>query len=67
MQLRACGARRLGKKKEKKMVAEHEVFFFCFCFFVYLRFLTFDLEKKRVLIFCTIYVSATFIFIFLIK
>ena len=66
MQLRACGARRLGKKKEKKMVAVHEVFHF-FCFFVFLRFLTFDLEKKRVLIFCTIYVSATFIFIFLIK
>ena len=35
MQLRACGARRLGKKKEKKMVAVHEVFFLFlfFCLF----------------------------------
>ena len=33
VKLRACGARRLGKMKEKKMVAVHEVFFFFFCLF----------------------------------
>ena len=43
VQLRACGARRLGKKKEKKMVAVHEVFHF-FCFFLFFCFFkVFDL------------------------
>ena len=30
VKLRACGARRLGKMKEKKMVAVHEVYYLFF-------------------------------------